>query len=348
MKAIITGITGQDGSFLAELLLEKGYEVWGLYRRSSSPNFSRLANCLANRGFKLVEADITDSGCVTRAVKTIQPDEYYNLAAQSHVHTSFEQPSYTFSVNFNGVLNALEAIRTEKPNVKFYQASTSEMFGANKGNRVLAPDSPATIVVGYEQNENTPFAPQSPYAIAKLAAHHLVRNYRDSYGIFACSGILFNHESERRGENFVTRKITKWIGGFVASGKDPNYPKLHLGNLDASRDWGYAKDYVKAMWQMMTVEKPDDYVIATNMTCTIRDFLDEAFSLIEIADWSDFVVVDPQFYRPAEVEYLCGDYAKACRVFGWHPETPLPELIRIMVEHDVEEARLQRSSLQTV
>lgn len=348
MKAIITGVTGQDGSFLAELLLEKRYEVWGLYRRSSNPNFSHLANALDNRNFNLLEADITDSGCVTRAIKDIQPDEYYNLAAQSHVHTSFEQPSYTFSVNFNGVLNALEAIRTEKPDVKFYQASTSEMFGANKGNRILVPESPATIVIGYEQNENTPFAPQSPYAIAKLAAHHLVRNYRNSYGIFACSGILFNHESERRGENFVTRKITKWIGGFVASGKDPNYPKLHLGNLDASRDWGYAKDYVKAMWKMMGAKTPDDYVIATNFTYTIREFLDEAFNFIGIQDWSSFVVVDPKFYRPSEVEYLRGDYTKAANTLEWYPETSFRELVEIMVEHDMEEARLQRSSLQTI
>lgn len=348
MKAIITGVTGQDGSFLAELLLEKGYEVWGFYRRSSSPNFSRLANVLDNENFHLLEADITDSGCVTRAIRDIQPDEYYNLAAQSHVHTSFEQPSYTFSVNFNGVLNALEAIRTEKPDVKFYQASTSEMFGSNKGKPILAADARTPLIVGYQQNEYTPFAPQSPYAIAKLAAHHLVRNYRDSYGIFACSGILFNHESERRGENFVTRKITKWIGGFVASGKDPHYPKLHLGNLNASRDWGYAKDYVKAMWQMMMVEKPDDYIIATNETFTIREFLDAAFEIIGIQDWSDLVVVDPKFYRPAEVEYLRGDYSKAYETFGWIPETPIYRLIKVMVEHDVEEARLQRPSLQAI
>lgn len=345
-RAVITGVTGQDGSFLAELLLQRGYEVFGVHRRSSTLNLSRLANVLENKNFKLVEGDISDAHSVLNIVKTIKPDEYYNLGAQSHVHTSFEQPSYTFDINFNGVLNALEAILVVSKNIRFYQASTSEMFGKNYSEEEYnGVGGPAHYKF---QNENTPFMPQSPYAIAKLAAHHLVRNYRDSYDLFACSGILFNHESERRGENFVTRKITKWIGGFVASGKDPSYPKLHLGNLNAHRDWGYAKDYVEAMWKMLQTNTPDDYVIATGKTVTVRDFLNEAFRNIDIKDWSDLVVVDSKFYRPSEVEYLCGDFKRAKRALNWEPATNFRELVQIMVENDVKEERLRRSSLQAV
>jgi GDPmannose 4,6-dehydratase len=346
-SAIITGITGQDGSFLAELLLEKGYEVWGVYRRASTPNISRVAH-IKSENFRLVEGDVSDPFSIANIVQHVKPDEYYNLAAQSHVHTSFEQPSYTFDVNFNGVLNALEAIRKYSPQTKFYQASTSEMFGASKGREILAPDSPKKLVMGYIQDERTPFLPQSPYAIAKLAAHHLVRNYRDSYGIFACCGILFNHESERRGENFVTRKITKWIGEFLASGKDPSFPKLRLGNIYSVRDWGYAKDYVKAMWQMMQCDRSDDYVIATSHSFTVRDFLVGAFDYAGLGDYGDYVEIDKNFYRPSEVDYLCGSYTKANKAFGWKPETNILSLVEIMVDYDVEKARLQRSALQEI
>jgi len=347
MKAIITGITGQDGSFLAELLLEKGYKVWGVYRRSSTPNLSRVAH-IRDKNFKLIEGDITDPFSIARIIDSIKPDEYYNLAAQSHVHTSFEQPSHTFDVNFNGVLNALEAIRNYSPQTKFYQASTSEMFGASKGHKIFAEKNSQKLLVGYIQDEDTPFLPQSPYAIAKLASHHLVRNYRNSYGIFACSGILFNHESERRGENFVTRKITKWIGEFLASGKNPSFPKLRLGNIYSVRDWGYAKDYVKAMWGMMQCDKSDDYVVATSNSFTVRDFLVGAFDYAGLGDYEDYIEIDPELYRPSEVEYLCGSYKKAERAFGWTPETNILSLVEIMVDHDVEEARLRRSALQEI
>jgi GDPmannose 4,6-dehydratase len=297
-SAVITGITGQDGSFLAELLLEKGYEVWGVYRRASTPNISRVAH-IKSENFRLVEGDVSDPFFVANIIQTVKPDEYYNLAAQSHVHTSFEQPSYTFDVNFNGVLNALEAIRKYSPQTKFYQASTSEMFGKNY-TKIIDIDSGKEL--RRYQDETTPCYPQSPYAIAKLAAHHLVRNYRDSYGIFACCGILFNHESERRGENFVTRKITKWIGEFLATGKDPSFPKLRLGNIYSVRDWGYAKDYVKAMWQMMQCNKPDDYVVATSHSFTVRDFLVGAFDHAGLGDYGDYVEIDKNFYRPSEVD----------------------------------------------
>ena len=260
--AIITGVTGQDGSYLAELLTANKYKVYGIYRRTSSLNFSRLYNVVKNKNFHLLEGDICDPYCVARILKAIKPDEYYNLAAQSHVATSFEQPSYTWDATAKGVLNALEAIRNESADTKFYQASSSEMFGKNY---TTVYDDFGENPLKF-QNEETPFYPQSPYAIAKLAGHHLVRNYRDSYNIFACSGILFNHESERRGENFVTRKITKWLGEFIASDKDKKFPKLRLGNLDAHRDWGHAEDYVKAMWLMLQQETPHDYVLATRNT----------------------------------------------------------------------------------
>jgi GDPmannose 4,6-dehydratase len=341
--AIITGVTGQDGSYLAELLTANKYKVYGIYRRTSSLNFSRLYNVLKNKNFHLLEGDICDPYCVARILKAIKPDEYYNLAAQSHVATSFEQPSYTWDATAKGVLNALEAIRNESADTKFYQASSSEMFGKNY---TTVYDDFGENPLKF-QNEETPFYPQSPYAIAKLAGHHLVRNYRDSYNIFACSGILFNHESERRGENFVTRKITKWLGEFIASDKDKKFPKLRLGNLDAHRDWGHAEDYVKAMWLMLQQENPDDYVVATGNTYTIKEFLEVAFSRYDL-DWEKYVVIDPKFYRPAEVEFLRGSPRKAKQKLGWSPDVSFYKLVERMVENDVAEARLSRSQLQTV
>ena len=342
MKAIIFGITGQDGSYLAELLLEKGYEVVGITRRVSVPTLIRITHILPK--IKIVEGDITDAFSVSNVIKEEAPDEIYNLAAQSHVGTSFKQPSLTWDVTAGGVLNILEAIRYSgrKDNIKFYQASSSEMFGKNYNLREGLVE-----MIKY-QDEKTPFMPQSPYAIAKLAAHHLVRNYRDSYGIFACSGILFNHESERRGEKFVTRKITKWIGEFVASGMGKEFPALRLGNLDAKRDWGHAEDYVRGMWEMVQHETPNDYVVATGETYSVREFLDIAFKHIGIDDWEDFVVIDPEFYRPAEVDYLLGIPAKAKRVLGWEPQISFEQLVERMVDSDVEEERLQRPSLQRV
>ena len=342
MKAIIFGITGQDGSYLAELLLEKGYEVIGVTRRVSVPTLNRITHILPK--IKIIEGDITDAFSVSNVIKEEAPDEIYNLAAQSHVGTSFKQPSLTWDVTAGGVLNILEAIRYSgrKDDIKFYQASSSEMFGKNYNLREGLAE-----MIKY-QDEKTPFMPQSPYAIAKLAAHHLVRNYRDSYGIFACSGILFNHESERRGEKFVTRKITKWIGEFVASGMDTEFPALRLGNLDAKRDWGHAEDYVRGMWEMVQHETPNDYVVATGETHSVREFLDIAFKHIGIDDWDDFVVIDPEFYRPAEVDYLLGIPAKAKRVLGWEPEISFQQLVERMVDSDVEAARLQRPDLQRV
>ena len=338
--AIVTGATGQDGSYLSELLLDKGYTVVGLRRRSSSEKgLERIEHLLNNDNFKLVEADITDSGCVNNLISEYMPHEVYNLAAQSHVMTSFKQPSYTTQVNLQGPINFLEAIRLLSPSTKFYQASTSEMFGKN-----------------YEeyggtkfQKETTPFVPQSPYAVAKLAAHEMVRIYRDSYGLFACCGILFNHESERRGENFVTRKITKWIGEFVASGQDEDFPALRLGNLDAHRDWGHAQDYVEAMYMMLQQDEPEDYVIATSETHSVREFLTEAFNEIGISNLEPYVVIDPEFYRPCEVDWLLGHTGKARQQLGWRPKVSFPELVQRMVRSDIDAARkekLERSSLQ--
>jgi len=340
MKAIIFGITGQDGSYLAELLLEKGYEVAGITRRVSVPTLNRINHILPK--IKIVEGDITDAFSVSNVIKEEEPDEIYNLAAQSHVGTSFKQPSLTWDVTAGGVLNILEAIRYSgrKDDIKFYQASSSEMFGKNYNLREGFAE-----MIKY-QDEKTPFMPQSPYAIAKLAAHHLVRNYRDSYGIFACSGILFNHESERRGEKFVTRKITKWIGEFVASGMNKEFPALRLGNLDAKRDWGHAEDYVRGMWEMVQHETPSDYVVATGETYSVRQFLDVAFKHVGIDDWQHLVVIDPEFYRPAEVDYLLGIPAKAKRVLGWEPQISFEQLVERMVDSDVEETRLQRPDLQ--
>ena len=363
MKAIIFGITGQDGSYLAELLLSKGYEVVGVTRRTSTPNTSNINHILQN--IVLVEGDVTDGFNVAKIIEEHCPDEVYNLAAQSHVGTSFKQPNLTWDITAGGVLNILEAIRysDRKDKIRFYQASSSEMFGKN-----FSTTKGRFGDIKF-QDENTPFVPQSPYAIAKLAAHHLVRNYREGYGIHGSCGILFNHESERRGEKFVTRKITKWIGEYrcwqdsVYSISETNryetdedniiingnyFPKLRLGNLDAKRDWGHAQDYVNAMWLMLQQDTADDYVVGTGETYSVRDFLDAAFSRIDIDDWSSCVVVDPEFYRPAEVDYLLGIPKKAERLLGWERDVSFTDLAERMVDSDVEKARLRRSGLQAV
>jgi GDPmannose 4,6-dehydratase len=379
-KAVIFGVTGQDGSYLADLLLEKGYSVVGVTRRSSVDTTERIegATKAYPNNFKVIEGDVTDAFCVSDIITKHEPDEVYNLAAQSHVGTSFKQPTLTWEVTAGGCLNILEAIRVSarRENIKFYQASSSEMFGKNYSIEAISMYVGAFKRKSAKfQNEETPFAPQSPYAIAKLAAHHLVRNYRDSYGIFASSGILFNHESERRGDNFVTRKITKWIAKLMAALEDERvdisdvgelddtmltwapegpqgrsqtvYPKLRLGNLEAKRDWGHARDYVDAMWRMLQREEPDDYVVATGETHSVRDFLDTAFAHVGAEDWERFVYIDPEFFRPAEVDYLLGDPSKAAKELGWTPTTTFEQLVIQMLDGDLNE-ELLRPSLQAV
>lgn len=373
-KALITGITGQDGSYLAELLLSKGYEVIGLVRRSSTSNYDRIDHIKDK--IKLVEGEVSDSGSVYSIVDKHRPDEIYNLAAQSHVGTSFEQPDYTFQVDALGPTYFLQAIRRYCPNSRFYQASTSELFGKNftvqkklsKGldnvmGSITMDDPPPDAAYDLKkyQDEETAFMPQSPYAAAKLAAHHMVRIYREGYGIHASCGILFNHESERRGENFVTRKITKWIGEFVRWSRSvgavnttfdtdnilfdkESFPKLRLGNIDAYRDWGHAKDYVEAMWLMLQRDTPEDLVIATGKTYSVRDFLSEAFNEIGIDNFEPYIVIDPKFYRPAEVEYLRGNPSKAKKVLNWEPKVSFKDLVTQMVRRDIngkEETPLQ-------
>ena len=327
-KAIIFGVTGQDGSHLADLLLEKGYETFGVSRRVSVDNTQRISHILNNDNFKLVEGDITDvSSVINIFANHGNVDEVYNLAAQSHVSVSFKQPALTWDITGKGCLNILQSlIDTGNTDARFYQASSSEMFGKNYDEN--------SELEKY-QDEGTKFLPQSPYAIAKCAAHYMTRLYREAYGLHASAGILFNHEGPRRGENFVTRKITKWIGDFVKSGSDTNFPQLRLGNLDAFRDWGYAADYCEAMWKMLQQDHPDDYVICTGETHTVREFLDVAFSTIGIYDWSDYVVVDPEFYRPAEVDYLRGSCLKANEKLGWRPKHSFQDLVKMMVQHDL-------------
>ena len=319
--ALITGITGQDGSYLAELLLGKGYEVHGVVRRSSSMNRGRIdhlhhANPSHPEGarFVLHYGDMTDSGGLNRLVKTVRPDEIYNLAAQSHVAISFDQPEYTGDADGLGTTRLLEAIRTMGLPTRFYQASTSEMFG-------MTPPP---------QDENSPFHPRSPYAVAKVYAHWMTVNYREAHGLFACSGILFNHESPRRGENFVSRKITRGISQILAGKTD----QLRLGNLEAKRDWGHARDYVEAMWLMLQQDEPDDYVIATGVMRSVREFLEAAFSMIGL-DWHKYVVVDEAYMRPAEVDQLRGDASKASQKLGWKPKTTFEGLVREMLENDL-------------
>ncbi len=320
-KALITGITGQDGSYLAELLLEKGYEVHGIIRRASTFNTSRIDHLYQDPHINGVHlflhyGDISDSTNLIKLLYRLQPDEIYHLAAQSHVRVSFDIPEYTADVTGVSTVRLLEAVREAGISTKFYQASSSEMFGK---------------VQEVPQRETTPFYPRSPYACAKVYAHWVTVNYRESYGLFACSGILFNHESPRRGETFVTRKITRAVARIKAGLQK----KLYLGNLDSKRDWGYAKEYVEAMWLMLQQERPDDYVIATGETHSIREFLDEAFGYAGL-NWRDFVEIDPKYFRPAEVELLVGDASKAKRALGWTPKTTFKDLVRLMVDADVE------------
>ena len=319
-KALITGITGQDGSYLAELLLAKGYEVHGIIRRASTFNTSRISNLYEDphiNGVRLFlhYGDIADSTNLIKLLYRIQPDEVYHLAAQSHVRVSFDIPEYTGDVTGLGTIRLLEAIREVGLNTRFYQAGSSEMFG---------------LVQQVPQNETTPFYPRSPYGAAKVYAHWITVNYRESYGLFACNGILFNHESPRRGETFVTRKITRAVAQIQAGLQD----KLYLGNLEAKRDWGYAKEYVEAMWLMLQQETPDDYVIATGETHSVREFLHEAFSQVGL-DWEKYVVHDVRYERPAEVELLIGDASKAKAKLGWEPRTTFHELVSLMVEEEI-------------
>jgi len=326
-KALITGITGQDGSYLADLLLEKGYEVHGLIRRSSSFNTDRLDHLYKDpheaQKFFLHYGDLADSVSVMSLLQDIRPDEVYNLAAQSHVRVSFDIPEYTGDVTAIGALRMLEGIRKTGLQTRFYQASSSEMFG---------------LVQAVPQNEETPFYPRSPYAAAKLYAHWITVNYRESYDMHASSGILFNHESPRRGETFVTRKITRAVARIKAGIQE----KLYLGNLDAKRDWGYAKEYVEAMWRMLQQDKPDDYVIATGETHTVREFLEEAFQHVGL-DWEKYVEFDKRYLRPAEVDLLIGDPSKAKKQLNWEPKTKFKELVAIMVDADVEELQKEMS-----
>jgi GDPmannose 4,6-dehydratase len=319
-KALITGITGQDGSYLAEFLLAKGYEVHGIVRRGSTFNTSRLDSIYADphcpgHNLHLHFGDLSDASNLVRLLDRTSPDEVYNLAAQSHVRVSFDIPEYTTDITATGTVRLLEAIRDLGIRPRFYQASSSEMFG-------LVQETP--------QRETTPFRPRSPYACAKVFAHWMTVNYRESYGLHASNGILFNHESPRRGETFVTRKITKAAARIKLGLQD----KLFLGNLDAKRDWGYAKEYVEAMWLMLQQPEPDDYVIATNETHTIRDFLDAAFGRVGL-DWTRHVEIDPKYFRPAEVDLLIGDYSKANQRLGWKPKTKFKELVEIMVDSDL-------------
>ena len=343
-KALITGITGQDGAYLAEFLLEKGYEVHGIMRRSSSFNTARIDHLTFNpniggKRFFTYYGDMGDSSNLNRLMRTIQPEEVYNLAAQSHVRVSFEVPEYTADINALGTLRLLDAIRDSETNTKFYQASTSELFGLNDNTM---------------QDENTPFYPRSPYGVAKLFAYWIVVNYREAYNMFACNGILFNHESPIRGETFVTKKITQAVARISLGKQDI----LYLGNLDSKRDWGYAKDYVEVMWMILQQDKPDDYVCATGKTHTIREFCEKAFKYVGITlDWRGkgineegldtktgniLIKIDPRYFRPTEVDYLCGNPDKLKRHLGWEPKTNLQELISIMMDADLNKIKEHR------
>jgi GDPmannose 4,6-dehydratase len=315
-RALITGINGMDGSHLADLLLAKDYEVYGLERRSSYKNVENIQHLLKEEKINLLSGDLTDQNSLCRALKESRPDEVYNLGAQSFVGESWNTPENTSNVTGLGVLRILEAIREYNEPMKFYQASSSEMFG-----RMV--ENPA--------NENTPFYPRSPYGVSKLYGHWITKNYRESYGMFNCSGILFNHESERRGIEFVTRKISDGVAKIHLGLSD----NITLGNLEAKRDWGYAPDYVEAMWLMLQQEKPDDYVVATGETHSIREFLDLAFSHIGIVNWAPYVRQDKKFMRPAEVDVLRGDHSKAETDLGWKPKTSFEDLVKKMVNHDI-------------
>lgn len=330
-RALILGITGQDGSYLAELLLEKGYQVHGIIRRASTFNTDRIDFLYHDPHESAVRlllhyGDLSDGTGLRRVLETVRPDEVYNLGAQSHVKVSFDQPEYTADVVATGTLRLLEALRDYSKvsgnGVRAYQAGSSEMFGSTPP----------------PQNEDTPFHPRSPYAASKAAAHYYAANYREAYGLFVCNGILFNHESPRRGETFVTRKITRAVGRIKLGLQQ----KLYLGNLDAKRDWGFAGDYVEAMWLMLQQPEPDDYVVATGESHSVRELLQAAFACASL-DWQDWVEVDPKYFRPSEVDYLCGDASKARRKLGWQPRVDFRTLVEMMVEHDIELASRERT-----
>ena len=327
-KALITGITGQDGSFLSELLLEKGYEVWGIIRRASTFNTDRIDHLYqdpheSSTRLRLVYGDLNDGSSLNSILRRIEPDEIYNLGAQSHVRVSFDIPEYTAEVTGLGTVRLLEAIRDVGLKPRFYQASSSELYGK---------------VLEVPQTETTPFYPRSPYGCAKAFAYHITVNYREAYDLFACNGILFNHESERRGETFVSRKITR-AATRIKLGLQK---KLYLGNLDARRDWGYAKDYVEAMWMMLQHDQPEDFVIATGETRSIREFLDQAFGRLDI-DWNEHVEIDPRYYRPTEVDLLQGDASKARDILGWEPKVSFEKMVEVMVDHDLQLAREEKA-----
>jgi GDPmannose 4,6-dehydratase len=325
-RALITGITGQDGSYLAEFLLGKGYEVHGLIRRSSSFNTGRINHLYKDPHLEGVRlflhyGDLTDASAINRLIRNVRPNEIYNLGSQSHVRVSFDIPEYTSEVVALGALRLLEAVNEAGlDHIKFYQASSSEMFGK-------AQEIP--------QNENTPFYPRSAYAVSKVFAFWMTKHYREAYGMFACNGILFNHESSRRGETFVTRKITQAIANILAKKQD----KLYLGNLNAKRDWGYAPEYVEAMWLMMQYEKPEDFVIATGETHSVKEFLQEAFNYVGL-NWKKYVKIDQRYFRPTEADILIGDASKAKKFLGWEPKVKFKDLVHIMVESDLKETGL--------
>jgi GDPmannose 4,6-dehydratase len=333
-RALISGITGQDGSYLTELLLAKGYEVHGIIRRASSFNTGRIDHLYQDphgQGTRLFlhYGDLSDSSGLRHILETVKPDEVYNLGAQSHVRVSFDQPEYTVDVDALGTLRFLEAIRDYRDrtghDVRFYQASSSEMFGATPP----------------PQSESTPFHPRSPYACAKVYSYWQTVNYRESYGMFACNGILFNHESERRGETFVTRKITRAATRIKLGLQD----KLYLGNMDAKRDWGFAGDFVEAMWLMLQADTPDDYVVATGEAYSVRQFVDKTFALLDL-DPAEYVAIDPRYFRPAEVDHLLGDASKAREKLNWQPKISFDQLVERMVQHDLEQARQQKTLLE--
>ena len=330
MKILITGITGQDGSYLAEQMLDRGYEVHGTVRRSSSINTSRIDHLISeftpNGQLSLHYSDLIDPGSISSLVIKIQPDEVYNLAAQSHVAVSFENPIFTSQIGTLGSISLLEALRTIDKEVKFYQASSSEMYGGAKKESL---------------NENSKFDPKSPYAVSKLFAHEITKVYRESYGIYAVNGLLFNHESPRRGETFVTRKITKAVGRI----KHGMQTKLTLGNVNASRDWGFAGDYTRAMWKMMQHEHPDDWVIATGETHTVKEFLEKAFTSVEL-NWEDYLEVSETYFRPNEVHYLLGDPSKAKKELDWSPQLSFDDLVESMVTNDLLEAEKEYTLLK--
>jgi GDPmannose 4,6-dehydratase len=317
MRALITGITGQDGSYLAEFLLEKGYEVYGIVRRSSLEKFDRIE--AITEKIRFVEGDLTDQSSLDQALQQLKPDELYNLAAQSFVPVSWNQPVLTADVTGLGALRVMEAIRKHSPQTKFLQASSSEMFGK---------------VLEKPQTEKTPFHPRSPYGVAKVFGHHITVNYRESYGIYACSSICFNHESPRRGSEFVTRKVTQTVAKIKLGVAD----KLKMGNIDAQRDWGFAGDYIRAMWLMLQQPHADDYVIATGETHSVQELLELAFSRAGL-DWKKYVEIDPKLVRPAEVDYLCGDATKARKVLGWTPQVNFKQLVEMMVDADLNQLK---------